>query len=117
MIVGLIPADGGRIELDGKDITALPMHARARLGRGYLPQEASVFRKLSVKDNILAILALRKDLNADKRESELARLLSETIGRASRRERVCQYVKFDVVAVSFKKKTTEKTLRITNCRI
>src|SRR3546814_7078331 len=77
MIVGLIPADGGRIELDGKDITALPMHARARLGLGYLPQEASVFRKLSVKDNILAILELRKDLNADQRESELERLLSE----------------------------------------
>nr|WP_194241191.1 LPS export ABC transporter ATP-binding protein [Solimonas terrae] len=77
MIVGLIPADGGRIELDGKDITALPMHARARLGLGYLPQEASVFRKLSVKDNILAILELRKDLSADQRESELERLLSE----------------------------------------
>ncbi|HET8883762.1 MAG TPA: LPS export ABC transporter ATP-binding protein, partial [Solimonas sp.] len=77
MIVGLIPADGGRIELDGKDITALPMHARARLGLGYLPQEASVFRKLSVKDNILAILELRKDLDADQRESELERLLGE----------------------------------------
>jgi lipopolysaccharide export system ATP-binding protein len=77
MIVGLIPADGGRIELDGKDITALPMHARARLGLGYLPQEASVFRKLSVKDNILAILELRKDLNAEQRESELERLLGE----------------------------------------
>jgi len=77
MIVGLIPADGGRIELDGKDITALPMHARARLGLGYLPQEASVFRKLSVKDNILAILELRKDLDAEQRESELERLLGE----------------------------------------
>jgi lipopolysaccharide export system ATP-binding protein len=53
------------------------MHARARLGLGYLPQEASVFRKLSVKDNILAILELRKDLNADQRESELERLLGE----------------------------------------
>jgi lipopolysaccharide export system ATP-binding protein len=77
MIVGLVPTDGGRIELDGRDITALPMHARARLGLGYLPQEASVFRKLSVKDNILAILELRKDLNRDQRESELERLLSE----------------------------------------
>nr|WP_206370603.1 LPS export ABC transporter ATP-binding protein [Solimonas marina] len=77
MIVGLIPADGGRIELDGRDITAQPMHARARLGLGYLPQEASVFRKLSVKDNILAILELRKDLNGDQREAELERLLSE----------------------------------------
>jgi len=77
MIVGLVPADGGRIELDGRDITALPMHGRARLGLGYLPQEASVFRKLSVKDNILAILELRKDLNAAQREAELERLLSE----------------------------------------
>ncbi|WP_020649282.1 LPS export ABC transporter ATP-binding protein [Solimonas variicoloris] len=77
MIVGLIPADGGRIELDGRDITALPMHARARLGLGYLPQEASVFRKLSVRDNILAILELRQDLDAAGREAELERLLGE----------------------------------------
>ncbi|WP_028009031.1 LPS export ABC transporter ATP-binding protein [Solimonas flava] len=77
MIVGLIPADGGRIELDGRDITALPMHARARLGLGYLPQEASVFRKLSVRDNILAILELRRDLDAAGRETELERLLGE----------------------------------------
>ncbi|MGH8445758.1 MAG: LPS export ABC transporter ATP-binding protein [Solimonas sp.] len=77
MIVGLIPADGGRIELDGRDITSQPMHARARLGLGYLPQEASVFRKLSVKDNILAILELRKDLDRAQRETELERLLGE----------------------------------------
>ncbi|WP_028080019.1 LPS export ABC transporter ATP-binding protein [Solimonas soli] len=77
MIVGLVPADGGRIELDGRDITGLPMHGRARLGLGYLPQEASVFRKLSVKDNILAILELRKDLDAAQREPELERLLGE----------------------------------------
>jgi len=51
MIVGLIPCDGGQIELDGRDVTRLPMHARARLGLGYLPQEASVFRKLSVLDD------------------------------------------------------------------
>jgi lipopolysaccharide export system ATP-binding protein len=77
MMVGLVPADSGRIELDGEDITRLPMHARARLGLGYLPQEASVFRKLSVADNIMAILELRKDLNKATRKSELERLLNE----------------------------------------
>ena len=77
MIVGLVPADGGVIELDGKDITDLPMHARAKLGVGYLPQEASVFRKLSVADNIMAILEIRKDLDKAGREAELERLLNE----------------------------------------
>jgi lipopolysaccharide export system ATP-binding protein len=77
MIVGLVPADGGKIELDGKDITRLPMHARARLGVGYLPQEASVFRKLTVADNIRAILELRSDLDKARREEELERLLGE----------------------------------------
>ncbi|HET7369876.1 MAG TPA: ATP-binding cassette domain-containing protein, partial [Gammaproteobacteria bacterium] len=56
MIVGLIPADGGAIRIDDRDITVLPVHARARLGVGYLPQEASVFRKLTVAENITAIL-------------------------------------------------------------
>ena len=77
MVVGLVPADGGVIELDGQDITRLPMHARARLGIGYLPQEASVFRKLSVQDNILAILETRGDLNRAQRGEELERLLGE----------------------------------------
>jgi lipopolysaccharide export system ATP-binding protein len=77
MIVGLVAADSGRIELNGRDITALPMHARARLGIGYLPQEASVFRTLSVADNILAILELRGDLKAADRNRELDRLLGE----------------------------------------
>ena len=77
MMVGLVPADGGRIELDGQDITDLPMHARARLGVGYLPQEASVFRKLSVADNIMAILEVRGDLHHEGREQELERLLKE----------------------------------------
>jgi len=77
MMVGLVAADDGRIELDGVDITHLPMHARARLGVGYLPQEASVFRKLSVADNILAILELRDDLNRKQRRGELDRLLGE----------------------------------------
>ena len=78
MMVGLVAADGGSIELDGKDITALPMHARARLGIGYLPQEASVFRKLSVADNIMAILEVRPELESDQaRKAELERLLTE----------------------------------------
>jgi lipopolysaccharide export system ATP-binding protein len=77
MIVGLIPCDGGRIELDGRDLTALPMHARARLGLGYLPQEASVFRKLSVADNLLAILETRPGLDDETRQLKLEELLEE----------------------------------------
>jgi len=77
MIVGLVPADHGQILLDGEDITALPMHQRARRGVGYLPQEASVFRKLSVSDNLMAVLELREDLNAQSRAVELAALLDE----------------------------------------
>jgi lipopolysaccharide export system ATP-binding protein len=77
MVVGLIEADAGRIILDKQDITGLPMHARARLGIGYLPQEASVFRRLSVADNIMAVLELRKGLSAQQRKSELEGLLDE----------------------------------------
>ena len=77
MIVGLVAADAGRILLDGTDITDLPMYARARLGLGYLPQEPSVFRKLSVADNIRLVLELRKDLDDDGREHELNALLDE----------------------------------------
>ena len=77
MIVGLVPADAGQIILDGKDITALPMHERARRGVGYLPQEASVFRKLSVADNLMAVLELRPDLDAAGRQWELAQLMGE----------------------------------------
>ncbi|MBB5014593.1 LPS export ABC transporter ATP-binding protein [Rehaibacterium terrae] len=77
MIVGLVPADAGEIVLDGADIAGLPMHARARLGVGYLPQEPSVFRKLSVADNIRAVLELRPDLDAAGRERELEALLDE----------------------------------------
>ena len=77
MIVGLVPADGGAILLDGTDITTLPMHARARRGVGYLPQEPSVFRRLTVAQNVLAILELRADLDRKGREAELARLLEE----------------------------------------
>ena len=77
MIVGLVPADAGRIVLDGKDITHQPMYARAKLGLGYLPQEPSVFRKLSVADNLRLVLELRPDLDEDGREHELNALLDE----------------------------------------
>jgi lipopolysaccharide export system ATP-binding protein len=77
MIVGLVPADNGRISIDSKDITPLPMHGRARQGIGYLPQEASVFRKLTVRDNILAILETRSGLKRDEREAKAEELLEE----------------------------------------
>jgi len=77
MVVGLVPADAGSVTLDGEDITKLPMHARAQKGIGYLPQEASVFRKLSTADNILAILETRKDLDKAAQKNELERLLEE----------------------------------------
>jgi lipopolysaccharide export system ATP-binding protein len=77
MIVGLVPADRGRITIDSRDITPLPMHGRARQGIGYLPQEASVFRKLSVGDNIMAILETRKSLGKAEREKKLGELLEE----------------------------------------
>ncbi len=77
MIVGLIPVDHGRILLDGQDVTALPMHQRARIGLGYLPQEASIFRKLTVEQNIMAILENRRDLERSGREEELEQLLDE----------------------------------------
>jgi lipopolysaccharide export system ATP-binding protein len=77
MMVGLVPADGGTITLNDKDVTKLPVHARARLGLGYLPQEASVFRKLSVEDNILAVLETRGDLSRAARKQRLEELLEE----------------------------------------
>ncbi|HYB65771.1 MAG TPA: LPS export ABC transporter ATP-binding protein [Steroidobacteraceae bacterium] len=77
MIVGLIPCDAGRIYLGEQDLTMLPMHRRAQLGLGYLPQEASVFRKLSVEDNVLAILETRTDLERAAREERLEQLLEE----------------------------------------
>ncbi len=77
MIVGLVPADAGQIVLDGKDITSEPMYARAKYGVGYLPQEPSVFRKLSVADNIRLVLELREDLDRAGRERELNSLLDE----------------------------------------
>ncbi len=77
MIVGLVPSDKGNICLNDHDITKYPLHARAQMGIGYLPQEASVFRKLSVEDNIYAILETRKDLNSKQRHDKLEELLEE----------------------------------------
>lgn len=77
MIVGLVPTDAGRILIDDQDISKLPVHRRARLGVGYLPQEASVFRKLTVEDNIRAILEVRPELSRDKRNEMLESLLDE----------------------------------------
>ena len=77
LIVGLIPADSGRIQLAGRDITSLPMHARARAGLSYLAQEPSVFRKLSARANILAILETRRDLKRAQRLEHCERLLEE----------------------------------------
>ena len=77
MIVGLVPADAGQILLDGKDITSEPMYARAKYGVGYLPQEPSVFRKLTVADNLRVVLELRDDLDKAGRERELASLMDE----------------------------------------
>src|SRR5690606_6217730 len=77
MIVGLVEADAGQVFIDDKEITHLPMHGRARAGLGYLPQEASVFRRLSVEDNILAILETRRDLDKQARRERLETLLQE----------------------------------------
>ncbi len=77
MIVGLIRPDSGTISLDDTDLTALPMHRRAQLGLGYLPQEASVFRKLTVAQNVLAILETRTDLSSTTRLDRLGALLEE----------------------------------------
>ncbi len=77
MVVGLVEADGGHIELDGEDITQLPIHIRARRGIGYLPQEASVFRKLTVEDNLLAILETRPALDRHARKARARELLEE----------------------------------------
>ena len=85
MIVGLIPGDGGDIRLDGADIGRLPMHQRARLGIGYLPQEPSVFRQLSVADNIGAILETRPELAPADRDRLLEELLRD-LNIAERRD-------------------------------
>jgi len=77
MIVGLVPLDSGEIHLDKTDLTQLAMHQRARLGLSYLPQEPSVFRRLSVEDNIMAILENQPDMTDAEREQRLEELLQE----------------------------------------
>lgn len=77
MIVGLVNSDKGQIYLDDTDLTLLPMHERARRGIGYLPQESSIFRKLTVRDNLMAILETRKSLTAVEREEKVDALLEE----------------------------------------
>ncbi|MDR2215174.1 MAG: LPS export ABC transporter ATP-binding protein [Nevskiaceae bacterium] len=77
MIVGLVPVDAGRITLGDTNLTALPMHRRARLGVGYLPQEPSIFRRLTVEQNIRAVLQLRKDLDSTDKAARLEDILEE----------------------------------------
>jgi lipopolysaccharide export system ATP-binding protein len=77
MIVGLVGADAGRIELDGAEITMEPMHNRARAGLSYLAQEPSVFRRLTARENLLAVLEIRRDLSRDERRQRCAELLDE----------------------------------------
>ncbi len=77
MMVGLIHSDGGKVLLDNEDITLQPMHERARSGISYLPQESSIFRKLTVAQNIMAILQLRKDLDKKQRQHMLENLMQE----------------------------------------
>ncbi|MBU2098477.1 MAG: LPS export ABC transporter ATP-binding protein [Gammaproteobacteria bacterium] len=77
MIVGLVNADSGQILVNDTDLTQLPIYARARLGVGYLPQDSSIFRNLSVEDNIMAILQTRKDLTAVQRREKMESLLTE----------------------------------------
>ena len=77
MIVGLIAADAGEILIDGNDASKIGVHKRAALGLGYLPQEASIFRKLTVRQNIMAVLELRKDLNKQQRNSQAESLMEE----------------------------------------
>ncbi|ABV35338.1 ABC transporter-related protein [Shewanella sediminis HAW-EB3] len=77
MVVGLVQSDKGRIFIDEDDLTLDPMHLRARKGIGYLPQEASIFRKLSVRDNIMAVLQTRSEMSNNEREEQLEHLLEE----------------------------------------
>ena len=77
MIVGLVARDEGTISIDDRDISILPMHSRSRLGIGYLPQEASIFRKLSVENNIMAVLQTRDEMTNEQRQDKLEDLLEE----------------------------------------
>lgn len=77
MIVGLVARDEGKITIDGIDISLQPMHNRSRMGIGYLPQEASIFRRLSVHDNLMAVLQTRKEITKQQRQDKLEELLNE----------------------------------------
>lgn len=77
MVVGLVEQDAGKIRIDDDDISLLPMHHRAKRGIGYLPQEASIFRRLSVYDNLMAVLEIRKDLNTQQRQQRADELIDE----------------------------------------
>ncbi|ATG16157.1 TPA: LPS export ABC transporter ATP-binding protein [Providencia alcalifaciens] len=77
MVVGIVQRDAGKILIDGEDISLLPLHERARRGIGYLPQEASIFRRLSVYDNLMAVLEIRHDLNSEQRKERAEELMEE----------------------------------------
>jgi lipopolysaccharide export system ATP-binding protein len=77
MVVGIVERDAGRVTIDGEDISILPLHARAKKGIGYLPQEKSIFRNLSVYDNLMAVLQIRKDLTHEQRQDRANELLDE----------------------------------------
>ncbi|AXH64094.1 MULTISPECIES: LPS export ABC transporter ATP-binding protein [Providencia] len=77
MVVGIVQRDAGKIMIDGEDISLLPLHERARRGIGYLPQEASIFRRLSVYDNLMAVLEIREDLNSQQRKERAEELMEE----------------------------------------
>lgn len=77
MVVGIVPRDAGAISIDDEDISLLPLHERARKGIGYLPQEASIFRHLTVWQNLMAVLEIRKDLNNDERRERAEELMEE----------------------------------------
>lgn len=77
MIVGLVPQDGGVVTIDQQDVTAMPMHQRARHGIGYLPQEASIFRRLTVEENLLGVLQLRSELSRAEQQEKMEALLKE----------------------------------------
>ena len=82
MVVGIVPRDAGNIIIDDEDISLLPLHARARRGIGYLPQEASIFRRLSVYDNLMAVLQIRDDLSNEQREDRAKEHLRDSLGQA-----------------------------------
>ncbi|WP_340618272.1 LPS export ABC transporter ATP-binding protein [Xenorhabdus entomophaga] len=77
MVVGIVPRDTGAITIDEEDISLMPLHERARRGIGYLPQEPSIFRRLSVLDNLMAVLEIRKDLNQEQRRARAKELMEE----------------------------------------